>query len=250
MKILSNKVVVAFVLVVAFIACKKEAEDPDIDPNTGCTNCSASAATIFNGILKTSFSTTVSNTGTINVVRASAYFSNQPVAIADAAKSVTVSNVVFNKTDTLLFFGAPYYYTKTPVSISTESWVVVGANDIPSFNYKNLKDKPTYTSFMGVPDTVSKAIGFTMYINEIANATGATVFISDGMPLGPKIFTKSLGVGSDTVAFTNSNLLALSTSSTAYVSLIIENAHGVKIEGKDFKFSQELNFTKKVVIKN
>lgn len=239
-----------FFLFLALLACKKESQTPEIDPNTGCSNCASSTATTFNGILKTTQSTTNSVSGNTVAIRASAYFSSQPVALPEVAKSVTVTNVIYNKVDTLINFSAPYFYSKAPVSITTESWVVVGANDIPSFNYKNLKTRPAYTSLSGIPDTIKKTTGFTFIVNEITNATGATVFVSDGAIIGPKITTKSLGVGTDTVIFTSDNLNALSTSTTAYVSLIIENAHGVKVEGKDFKFSQELSYTKKVVIKN
>ncbi len=230
------------------VSCKKEKEEP-IDPGTGCTNCTNSTASVYSGILRAGTYTTVaSGGGSTVVVRASAYFSQTPVSIAQPVSALTVSAVYFNE-DTLQNSGHPYYYTKTPVSLTAESWTIVGSGDIPSFQYKNLKEKPTFTAIKGIPDTIKKNIGFTLIVDELSNATGATFMICDGHPTSPKIVTKALGIGNDTVNFKPSQLLSLATSTSAYVSLIIENAHAIKVQGKDFKCSKDVHWTKMLVIK-
>lgn len=99
------------------------------------------------------------------------------------------------------------------------------------------------------PDTIKKSVGFTFYIYDLNYVTGATVYVSDGLPV-PNVVTKGLGVGSDTLTFSATDLAVMGASSNAVITLVMENAHGIKIDGKDFKMSNEASFTRRVVIKN
>jgi len=241
--VLANAVCLLF-----FVSCKKEQEEP-VDPKTGCTNCLPSNASLFSGILRTGTYTTTSIAGTPTVIiRASAFFGEKPLSVPQVAHAVTVTAVEFNN-DTLAYSGHPFYYVKSPVSLATENWTITGANSIPSFQYKYLKEKPSFTSITGIPDTIKKNLGFTFILTNLEHATGATFLISDGNDPSPKVITKALGVGTDTIRFAPSSLTALATSTNAYVSLVVENAQNVKVEGKDFKFAKDVHWTKKLVIK-
>ena len=238
------------VLAAVLFACQKQDSNPPIDPNTGCANCAPSYATAYNGILKAgTYTTTGAAMSTTVATRISAYFSNSTVTIPSVANSATVSSVVFDDS-TLVFSGSPYYYTNlNPVSVTANSWTVTGTTALPSFTFKNLKEKPTYSSMSAWPDTIKKTVGFTFYIYNLNYVTGATVFVSDGLPV-PNVITKGLGVGSDTLTFTVNDLAAVATSTNAVITLVMENAQGIKVDGKDFKVSNEASYTRKVVIKN
>lgn len=249
MFVLRNSIYI-LVLVFVFVACKKQEQETPIDPNTGCSNCLPSYATTFNGIFKAgSYTITGAAVSTTITNRVSAFFSNTVVTVPSVANSITVSNVFFNS-DTLVYTGAPYYYTNSSnISLSPVSWTVNGTSFIPSFTYTNLKEKPQYGALTAWPDTISKNIGFTFSIYDLNFITGATVFISDGLPT-PNVTTKGLGLGSDTLTFSSNDMSSLSTSTNAIITLIMENAHAIKIDGKDFKMSNESTYSRKIVIKN
>jgi len=230
--------------------CKKNEADPPVDPKTGCANCTPSYASAFNGILKAgSYTTTAASSSPTVVARVSAFFSNSTVTIPSVANSTSVTSVVFDDS-TLVFSGAPYYYTNlNPIDLAQNSWTVTGTSALPSFTYKNLKEKPSYSSMSAWPDTVKKSVGFTFYIYDLNYVTGATVFVSDGLPV-PNVVTKALGVGSDTLHFSSTDLSVMGASSNAVITLVMENAHAIKIDGKDFKVSNEASYTRRIVIKN
>lgn len=230
-------------------SCKKKEEETPIDPNTGCTNCTPSTATSFNGILKigTYSVATLQNVTTVTS-KASAYFSSQATNVTSAASSITVG-AVFMNSDTLKYTGAPYYYTNlNPISLSSVNWSVTGNSDIPSFSFKNLKNNPSYTAIGALPDTVRKSLGFNFLIYDLVNSTAASVFLSDGLGT-PNVVTKQLYLGSDTVMFSPQDLISVSASTAAVITVFMENSFAVKIEEKDFKMSREKSYTKKVVIK-
>lgn len=239
-----------FFALTIFFACKKQEQETPIDPNTGCTNCAPSYATTFLGIFKAGSYTITGAASTTTITnRVSAFFSSTNVAVPSVANSITVNSVYFNN-DTLVYSGAPYYYTNlTNLSLSPVSWTVNGASSIPSFTYKNLKEKPQYGAMTAWPDTISKSIGFTFSIYDLNYISGASVLISDGLPT-PNVATKGLGLGSDTVSFSSSDLSTINTSTNAVITLIMENAHAIKIDGKDFKMSNESSYSRKIVIKN
>ncbi len=232
------------------VACKKEDQEAPIDPNTGCSNCLPSYATTFSGIFKAgSYTVTGAAMSTSISNRVSAFFSNTVVTVPSVANSITVSNVFFNE-DTLTYSGGPYYYTNlSSVTLSPVSWTVNGVSPIPSFTYKNLKEKPQYGAMTAWPDTISKNIGFTFSIYDLSFITGASILISDGLPI-PNVTTKALGLGSDTLTFSSNDLSGMSTSTNAIITLIMENSHAIKIDSKDFKMSNESSYSRKIVIKN
>jgi hypothetical protein len=236
--------------VFVFIACKKQEQEAPIDPNTGCSNCLPSYATTFNGIFKAgSYTITGAAISTSISNRVSAFFSSTVVTVPSVANSLTVNSVFFND-DTLTYSGAPYYYTNlSSVVLSPVSWTVNGVSPIPSFSYKNLKEKPQYGTMTTWPDTISKGIGFTFSIYDLNYITGASVLISDGLPI-PNVTTKALSLGSDTLTFSSDDLSSMSTSTNAIITLIMENSHAIKIDSKDFKMSNESSYSRKIVIKN
>ncbi len=248
---LTSVFTIAIFAAMFFVNCNKKQQETPIDPNTGCTNCTPSTATKFHGFLKAgSYTTTAANATPTVVNRVSAFFSNDAISFPLVANSVTVNAVYFNS-DTLDFTGSPYYYTSTSnLVLSSQTWSVNGANSIPSFTFKNLKNIPAYDSLTMLPDTLRKSLGFSFIVFGLRNASTATFIISDGLPSSPHILSKGLDIGTDTITF-DTNLLSVLTASTpGFMSLTIENSQPVKIEGKDFKFSKEISLLKNIYIKN
>ncbi len=244
---------IIFYMLLAFIfllcSCEKKEQETPIDPDTGCTTCTPSNANKFIGILKAGSYTTAAIAVTPTVqTSAQAFFANTPVSLPTAANALTVNAVMFNN-DSLQYTGAPKYYSSVfPVSLVNQKWDVKGANGIPDFSFKYLKGAPTYTYLSAFPDTVRKSVGFAVVIHALENITAASLLINDGLST-PSVFSRGVDAGSDTLYFTHENLASLNTSTVATISLILENAQGVKIESQDFKFSKEAIFTKRVSIK-
>lgn len=238
------------IVLFSFFSCNKKTEETPIDPATGCTNCTPSYATTYLGIFKAGTYTTTAPASTSTVLsRVSAFLSTTPITVPSVANSTTVNSVLFNS-DTLVYSASPYYYTNTkPVNLSSVTWSVNGAASIPSFTYKNLKTMPTLGSVSFLPDTVRKGIGFTTVLTNMKDFTAASMYISDGLST-PNVFTKMLDLNSDTITFTPDNLSSISTSTSGVITIFMENAHGIKVDSKDFKMSLEAAYTKKVVIKN
>ena len=238
-------------VIIAFAnSCNKSDPPATIDPATGCTNCTPSTATTFVGLFRTGTYTVTAPASTTTITtRASAFFSSQPINVSSVANSVTVANVFFNS-DTLKYSGAPNYYTNyTPINLASETWSVNGSSSIPSFTFKNLKEKPSFLGIGALPDTVRRSVGFSFIIYGLQNMTAASVYISDGWAI-PSVFTKALNVGTDTLVFSAQNLTAVNTSTNASITVFMENSFAVTVDGKDFKMSNETSFTKNVVIKN
>jgi hypothetical protein len=241
--------ILVFASAIALVACEKKEQEFPIDPDTGCTTCTPSSATKFIGFLKAGSYTTaaVAVSSTIQT-SAQAYFANTPVSLPSATNEVTVNAVLFNN-DSLQYVGAPKYYSSvSPVTLVNQKWDVNGANGIPNFSFKYLKGAPTFTYMSVFPDTVRKSIGFAVVIHALENITAASLVINDGLST-PTAFSKVVNPGSDTLYITSENLSSLNTSTVASISLILENAQGVKIENQDFKFSKEAIFTKRVSIR-
>lgn len=248
MKPIHSLFLTGFILLVLTSCEKKEQEFP-IDPDTGCTTCTPSNASTFIGFLKAgSYTTAATAVSPTIVTSAQAFFANTPVAMPSAANATTVNAVLFNN-DSLVYMGAPKYYSSVlPVSLVNQKWDVKGAGGITDFSFKFLKSAPTFTYLSSFPDTVRKSVGFAIVIHQLENISAASLFISDGLST-PSVFSLGVDAGSDTLYFTNENLSSLNTSTVAIISLILENAQGVKIDNQDFKFSKEAIFTKRVSIR-
>lgn len=108
---------------------------------------------------------------------------------------------------------------------------------------------PRFSSITALPDTLRKNIGLTFSIYDLEFITAASVLISDGLS-SPHITSKALGLGSDTLVFTSDDLNGISTSTSAVITIVMENAHAIKVDGKDFKVSNESTYSRKIVIKN
>lgn len=246
---LSKIIYILLPLTFLFCSCEKKEQETPIDPDTGCTTCTPSYATKFIGFLKAGSYTTAAVAVTPTVqTSAQAFFANTPVTLPAAANAVTVNAVMFNN-DSLQYVGPPRFYSSVfPVNLVNQKWDVKGANGIPDFSFKYLKGAPTYTYLSAFPDTVRKSVGFAVVIHALENITAASLLINDGLST-PSVFSLGVDAGSDTLYFTYENLASLNTSTVATISLILENAQGVKIENQDFKFSKEAIFTKRVSIR-
>ncbi|MGE0568688.1 MAG: hypothetical protein AB7O73_12120 [Bacteroidia bacterium] len=232
-------------LTILFFSCQKNETDPEIDPDTGCTNCSSSNSVTYYAILKSGvYIETSSSTQTVTN-RASAFFSSQPINLANSNTMVNVNLAQFNG-DSLKNSGPPLYYTnENPINLATEQWYVDGGSSgIPTFNFNNINNKPAYATISNIPDSISAAVGFSFTVHDISYMTAGSAIISDGKSSNTKIFSVPLKSGTDTISFSSQNLLSFSTGTTAYVSIVLENSQIVKIDGKDIKISKEKAYTK------
>lgn len=241
---------ISALLALIFYTCTKKTEETPIDPASGCSNCTPSYATTYSGIFKAGTYTIAAPANTPTVMnRVSVFLSTIPIIVPSVANSTTVNSVLFNS-DTLVYSAAPYYYTNIkPLNLSSITWSVNGAASIPSFTYKNLKNMPTIGSVSNLPDTVRRGIGFTAVLNNLKDFTSASIYVSDGLNT-PNVFTKMLDLNSDTITFTPDNLMGIKTSTNGIITIFMENAHGIKVDSKDFKMSLETAYNKRVVIKN
>jgi hypothetical protein len=231
-------------------SCQKNETDPEIDPDTGCTNCTSSNSVTFNAILKSGvYVEEASSTQTVTN-RASAFFSSQPINLANSNTMVNVNLAQFNG-DSLKNVGPPLYYTnEKPINLATEQWYIDGGSSgIPIFSFNNINNKPSYAAISSIPDSVYAATGFSFTIHDISYMTSGSALISDGSSTNPRIYSVPLNIGTDTITFGSQHLLSFSTGTTAFVSIVLENSQIVKIDGKDIKISKEKVYTKYVKLK-
>lgn len=237
----------AFVLV--FSSCKKENNAP-APTNTNPINNSNS---LFYGVLTTGTSTNGVSGYTETTISqyANAYFSSSATQYMIPATAVQVGSVYLNN-DTLSYMssiGLYMYIPYTPLNFASATWSVNGANGIPSFTYANTNSYPSFDTAT-LPDTISKSLGFTVNVNNVSNNfTSATFVVSDGTGLLAGIYTASLQSGNNTVAVTSANLTNFSTSASMNViEITLQKDIVVNISGKNFKFINQTQQTKEIVI--
>ncbi len=252
------KIKLAILLLVVgliIISCKKEDKQPaptttNTTGGSGSNYYPASSATVFSGIFTTGNyvgSTIVgSTTYTFDANDARAYFSNSPQQYINTTTAVTVNKVYLNG-DSLSYNSSYKYYTSiNSVSLVSETWSVSGANGIGTFSITNNFITPSATGYLALPDSISLSSGFTVTINNVSNASSASIFLSDG---GTGFYTANLQSGNNTLTITPANLSGVSTTTNGNLALLLSSKKAYTISSKDYQFNREFQFNKSVKIK-
>jgi hypothetical protein len=240
-----------------FISCKKEEKAPtNSNTNTGGgggggNSPTPSGATTFYGIFTTGNYATITSSVAPPFISSSAraYFSSQSTQYSNNSTAVTVNNVGLNG-DTLNYNPSyKYYTTSSSINLSTETWSVNGANGIGTFSINISSSNPTVGSLSNLPDSISISSGFSVAINNVANAGKAYFIIIDGTNTANGSVTKILSTGNNNVNFSASDLSNLTPTSLGYLVVALTNGKAYWISGKDYQFNREAQFTKFIKIK-
>lgn len=243
--------IILFAISIVLFSCKKEDKTPN--NNTGntipITDGSISNEATHTGILTSgSYTTIMMNNTPIVSERAKAYFSSTPTQFMNSTTAIQVSKVFFNG-DTLSYSSIMKYYDSyTPVNLSTETWSVVGANNIGSFSTSINAVTPGFDA-VSIPDSVSKGSGFSVNINNVANTEKANVFLMDGTNTITGFVTKNLLNGNNNVTFSPSELNLLTTTNNGYFAIVLSSDKAFYFSGKSFQFVREAQYSKEIKIK-
>lgn len=245
--------ILILVATIFMLSCKKDNTTPAPVNNTPYTppaDGSTSNATSFSGIFTTgSYTTDIPNNTVFSNESARVYFSNSPTPYMSSATAVSVNKVYLNA-DTLMYnaVGKQYsgYY---PVNLATETWSVNGANGIASFSISISATTPGFTFSNALPDSISRANGFTVTINNVTNAEKASIMVFDGTNSMNGSVSKNLNTGNNTIVFSGTDLANLITTSTGYIAIVLSNDQVFYFSGKDYQFLREAQYNKHIKIK-
>lgn len=178
---------------------------------------------------------------------ASTRFYSQPSTNIYQANEIKVIRLSVNN-DTLTNYGSSGYMLMTQVitaNLTVDTWSLTGENGIPSFNYTNTNSFPNCSNFNVLPDSISKASGYTFSINNISNMTWGVVSFGDGVS---NAFSYTLSPGTNTINITPSQLSAMATGTLGSINIQIQNAITTTASGQNFRFIKEAQIIKRLKI--
>jgi len=242
----------ACISVIIFASCKKDKTEPapvNNTPSTPAADGSVSYATQFYGIFTTFQNTTVISPTTFTSLSANAYFSNQATPYSNSASAVKVAGVYLNGDS--LSYNTTYsnYSIYNNVSFATETWSVNGANGIGNFSFTNNAVTPSCTGYSTIADSISKAVGFTVSLNNVSNITSASLIVFDGTGNPNSTYSQPIVIGKNVLTVTGANLSAMATSTNGIIAVVLSNKKAFVFSGKDYQFSREAQYSKHIKIK-
>ena len=253
-----------FIIAALIFSCKKKDETPSTSTNsngtpvtTGGTTTGSTPtptnATSYYGFFTTGTYTSSIGSSSFASVNANAYFSNTAISYITTSSSVKVNKVELNG-DSLIYINSTnpsssnlYVQQNTP-NLTTENWSIIGANSIPSFTYNNSALSPSCSNLNILQDSISKSAGFSITLNNVTNITSANVLLYN-LGGGALPISKIITAGNNTINFTAGELSAFPTGTmSTLLAIIMENAHGVSVSGKSFKFSRAVQYSKYIKV--
>lgn len=252
-----NLGVIILVIVSIALSCKKEDKQPTTSATSGgglSSGYPTSNATLFSGMFTTGRymgkHVYQSMTYTFDINKAWAYFTATPQAVP-VLSTATSANGVFLNGDSLLFDipSFSFYSNSTStmgISLASETWSVNGAFDIPTFTITNNFTTPSATGYLSFPDSISKASGFIVSVNNVSNSTTSNLLVTDNFG---NFCIKALNEGSNTVTITPSDLSSLFTFTAGSISVELSNRKAFVISNKDYLFTRQFQYIKDLNIK-
>src|ERR1700757_1509059 len=169
---MKKTIYISTIILLVMISCKKS----NITSNTSTNNTTSG----YYAVLTTArFQSIYTGTLSAPLNNCSAYFSNVPVTSTNSSTAVKVNNVSLNGT---IFQYSSNNYSDTTFSINfpPSTWVVNGANGIPTFTYTNNDPFPAFTGYALWPDTIYRNQNTTIQMAGVTGANLITVNIMDG----------------------------------------------------------------------
>jgi hypothetical protein len=138
-------------------------------------------------------------------------------------------------------------YSDTTFSIHfpPSTWVVNGANGIPTFTYTNNDPIPAFTGYASWPDTIYRNQNTTVQMTGITGADLITVNIMDGVTG----ISRSMPVTGTSVTFPISSLSTLTTTTSGTLMVLLDKSNVQNISGKSMNFHSAYELTKTVILK-
>lgn len=128
-----------------------------------------------------------------------------------------------------------------PLSFSTVSWSVSGANGIPAITYSEDKPFPLYNDAGSLPSSVTRSSGFTLSLSgQFSNADSVYVLIADSKG---KMILKRFGPSPAEAVFTSAELSTLA-SGTGIFEVVPWSYKTEDFSDKTFYFILESAYVK------
>jgi hypothetical protein len=235
-------------VVLSIFSCKKKDTATKEEP-TPTPPAATPTATAFSGIFSSGTNTNSVSGLVYTLTSANAYFSSKTVSTIDQTSSIRMSRVSLNN-DSLTFSSVNQQYIATnTINLASESWVVAGANGIPSFTYINTNPHPSFDLVGGVPNTISKSAGVTFNFNNVSNiSSNGFMTLTDGSGTTKGTFFTSIKSGNNSIIISPTILSAMITTTNALVNIYVSNSKVANISGKDFQFNHTASILKNISI--
>lgn len=181
----------------------------------------------------------------------SAYFSKTPVFSIDPSTYLSVDSVSLNSVQ--IPFSSCYYYTNAyPVS-TPMTWKATSHNGtIPSLIYKNQDSIPRYSGFLTLPDTILLSSPITMNFIDLYNfdSLQVQVIVRSNTNIMVSSFSQIVHTSSHSfsVNFTQAQVSALTASQNATISVSLKKLNKRNFLGKNYSFTNTLDFIKYSVV--
>jgi hypothetical protein len=155
-----------------------------------------------------------------------------------------------NKLNYIAGCSSGYLFVKThPRVTNVDNWSFSG-DSIPTFSYANKNPLPSYSDLNFIPDSISKATGFTFTIN-VQNLSSGQLTIGDSLygKTTESNVTFALVPGPNVISMSSSQLLTWPTGTTGFVALDMNNSSIVNACTRNYRFVKQVQVVKRVVVK-
>ena len=225
------------IILLVTISCKKST------PSTSSTNNTTSTAGYY-AILSTFRFQIYSGTLSAPFNNANAQFYSSPVTGTNPSLEISVNSVSLNGT-IMKWSGSDYSDTTFSIVCPPGTWVVNGANGIPTFTYTNNDPMPAFSGYASWPDTIYRNQNTTIPMTGVTGAGFITVNIMDGTTG----ISQGMPVTASSVSFPISSLSTLTTTTNGTLMVLLDKFNVQTIGGKSMNFVGAYELTKTVVIK-
>ncbi len=240
------KSIISFFLIVAlfFTFCKKKeksANEPTATNSTTSTSTTTGDGDL--GVFLSVYNTTKFGDNSLYLdssVQASFY--DSPLS---THTTITAGTVSVNST-TLLPFSNNIYSNTNQINLKNLNWQISGSGTITAGSFSYSPVYPGYTGSATLPDSVSKATGFSFTVNNITN-TNKPVYIAIGQTGTP--ITKTVTTFPSTVSVSSSELAGFTSSADFTIRLSMFNYSNLTFNSKQYAVNANRTFLKYCYLK-
>lgn len=175
-----------------------------------------------------------------------ALFYSSPVPGTVVPTNVDAGLVTLNSQSLALLSGNNYVNT-LPINIQNQLiWSVAGSSIVPAFTHTQTPSYPVYTGGNLLPDTCSKASGFTLNVSGMSNTTGSVLVT---VQQSSNIIIKQLSATNGTVFISTTDLANFTSNLDFSTTLSIGNYEYPVYSSKKFTFSSAITYRKQMYLK-
>lgn len=250
-----TKAIVCFLFVgVLFFGCKKKESTPTETPsntgvggtNTGNQNSNGSGTTNYDALFEVMVLTSKYNgnflpgSTTCRAMLCAQTVTNEVLINFLNIGNVSLNNVTFANHLSTIYY---YYVDSTYTSFSAPyTWSVTGSSSFTAAAFTNTTSFPSFPNYTTIPDSISKAAGFSISLNGLTGCDFIQAQING--PSGSQYSAPKIIAGNAyAIAYSPSELTGMNTGSTGYLSLKFFKDNVQLINGKKINIRSAIGYS-------